>query len=82
MSSRKIAKLIVDFFRQIVLFFVCSSVRIGKNLLNEVPVERSTLAYFANCHLSSLNRRIICKGPYGPKAAKADVKELSSCFDK
>ena len=30
------------------LFFVCNSVRIGQNLLNEVPEERSILDDFAN----------------------------------
>ena len=49
-------------------FSVCNSVSIGQNLLNEVPVERSILANFANQHFNSLNGnlngpgRIICKG--------------------
>ena len=46
----------VEFFAKYCLFLVCNSVRIGQNLLNETPVERSVLAYFANYHLSSSNR--------------------------
>ena len=39
--------------------FVCNSVRIGQNFLNEVPVESSILANCAHYHLiQSLNRRL------------------------
>ena len=31
--------------------YVCNSVRIGQSLINEVPVERSILADFANYHI-------------------------------
>ena len=37
------------------LVFVCITVRISQNLLNDVPVERPILADFANYHLNSLN---------------------------
>ena len=37
------------------LVFVCITVRIGQDLLNDVPVERPILPDFANCHLNSLN---------------------------
>ena len=39
--------------------YVCNSVRIGQNLINEVPVERSILADFANYHLNnSFNEKL------------------------
>ena len=38
----------MDFSPECCLFFVCNSVRIGQNLLNEVPEERSILNDFAN----------------------------------
>ena len=62
------------------LVFLSVTVRIGKNLLNKVPVESSILADFANYHLKALMEnlmgpgRIIYMGPYGPKTAKADDK--------
>ena len=37
------------------LVFLSVTIRIGKNLLNKVPVESSILADFANCHLKSFN---------------------------
>ena len=47
------AKFAVDFFPpKCCLFFVCNSVRIGQNLLNEVPEERSILDDFANYFLN------------------------------
>ena len=39
--------------------FVCNSVRIGQNFLNEVPVESSILANCAHYHfIHSLNRKL------------------------
>ena len=37
------------------LVFLSVTVRIGKNLLNKVPVESSIPADFANYHLKSFN---------------------------
>ena len=37
------------------LVFLSVTVRIGKNLLNKVPVESSILADFAKYHLKSFN---------------------------
>ena len=67
------------FCSQMLLVFqsvVCTSVKIGQSLLNEVPVERSILADSANYHGKLGPERIICMGPYGTKTTKADVKEL------
>ena len=79
------SKICGGFFPQLLFFFLaCNSVRIGQNLLKEVPGERSILDDFANYLLNvglngKLNGpgRMICVGPYGPKTTKADVKELT-----
>lgn len=39
----------------LLVFLSVITVRIGKNLLNKVPVESSILADFANYHLKSFN---------------------------
>ena len=40
--------------------FVCNSVRIGQNFLNEVPVESSILPNCAHYHLiQSINRKLV-----------------------
>ena len=47
------AKLVVDFFAKCCMFFLSVTIRIGQNVLNEVPVESSILADFANYHFKS-----------------------------
>ena len=42
----------------VLAYITCNSVRIGQNLLNEVPVERSILADFAFFYRKSLNEKM------------------------
>ena len=62
--------------------FVCNSVRIGQNFLNEVPVQSSILANCAHYHrIHSLNRKLFGYRKDNMhqfiwnKTTKADVKE-------
>ena len=64
------------------LFFLSVTVRIGQNLLNEVPVASSILTNFANYHWLSFNgnvngsRKNNMLGSIWTKTAKANDKEL------
>ena len=62
----------------LLVFLSVITVRIGKNLLNKVPVESSILADLLITILKALMEnligpgRIIYMSPYKPKTAKAD----------
>ena len=64
------------------LFFLSVTVRIGQNLLNEVPVVSSILTNFANYHWLSFNGNVDGSsknnmlGSIWTKTAKANDKEL------
>ena len=78
--------MVVDFFPKCCFFFLSVTVRIGQNLLTEVPVESSILANFANYHLLSFkgnlngSRKNNMHGSIWTKTAKSDDKELSRHF--
>ena len=71
--------MVVDFFPKCCFFFLSVTVRIGQNLLNEVPVASSILTNFANYHWLSFNGNLngSRKNKIWTKTAKADDKELS-----
>ena len=75
--------MVVDFFPKCCFFFLSVTVRIGQNLLNEVPVASSILTNFANYHWLNFNgnlngsRKNNMNGSIWTKTAKADDKELS-----
>ena len=46
------------FPQRYLVLFVCNSVWIGQNLLNEVPAERCILSNFASYQPNSLNLRL------------------------
>ena len=71
------------FPQMLLVLFVCNSVRISQNLLNEVPAERCIRSNFANYQPNSLvgSGTIIFQGLYmgsiyGLKMIKVDVKEF------
>ena len=61
----------------LVLVLTCNSVRIGQNLLNEVPVERSILTDFAFFYRKSLNEKMndsMKENVHGSKSPKQSSK--------
>ena len=83
--------MVVDFFPKCCFFFLSVTVRIGQNLLNEVPLASSILTNFANYSYTyakrpryfkcGLNVKRNCKNAIGPVAQKFHLPNHVMLFE-